>query len=233
MREYKLKSKNNYELYYSRKIGKSSYMGMEQVCEENCHSLQGNRLSLFGLGLSPDRSCLFGNCAGYDPVLFCILENIIHRLYMNKGIKKTDNYFERVKQRANQTNYRYYFFDYLYFKGEVWGKKIGRMSGFILLFWYWWWIVVLPGNFLLINSVPQWSSLHLGYLGAMFLLIFVFILARYRKARVQALLNHYRRSKHVSTIQACFLYLLPFVLFFLETWLFDEWGWTDCVRWNE
>ena len=133
---------------------------------------------------------------------------------MNKGIKKTDNYFERVKQRANQTNYRYYFFD-------------------ILLFWYWWWIVVLPGNFLLINSVPQWSSLHLGYLGAMFLLIFVFILARYRKARVQALLNHYRRSKHVSTIQACFLYLLPFVLFFLETWLFDEWGWTDCVRWNE
>ena len=86
---------------------------------------------------------------------------------MNKGIKNTDNYFERVKQRANRTNYRYYFFDYLYFKGEVWGKKIGRMSGFILLFWYWWWVVVLPGNFLLINSVPEWSSLHLGYLSAL------------------------------------------------------------------
>ena len=42
MREYKLKSKNSYELYYSRKIGKSSYMDMEQVCEEDCHSLQGN-----------------------------------------------------------------------------------------------------------------------------------------------------------------------------------------------
>lgn len=152
---------------------------------------------------------------------------------MNKGIKKTDNYFERVKQRANRTNYRYYFFDYLYFKGEVWGKKIGRMSGFILLFWYWWWVVVLPGNFLLINSVPEWSSLHLGYLGAMFLFICVFILARYRKARVQALLNRYRRSKHISALQAYFLFLLPFVLFFLETWLFDEWGWTDCVRWNK
>ena len=152
---------------------------------------------------------------------------------MNKGIKNTDNYFERVKQRANRTNYRYYFFDYLYFKGEVWGKKIGRMSGFILLFWYWWWVVVLPGNFLLINSVPEWSSLHLGYLGAMFLLICVFILARYRKARVQALLNRYRRSKHISAVQAYFLFLLPFVLFFLETWLFDEWGWTDCVRWNK
>ena len=40
MRKYNLKSKNNYELYYSGKIGKSSYMGMEQVCEENRHSLQ-------------------------------------------------------------------------------------------------------------------------------------------------------------------------------------------------
>ena len=59
MREDKLKSKNNYELYYSRKIGKSSYMGMEQVCEENCHSLQGNWLSLFGLGLSSDRYFAF------------------------------------------------------------------------------------------------------------------------------------------------------------------------------
>ena len=53
------KVKNNYELYYSRKIGKSSYMGMEQVCEENCHSLQGNWLSLFGLGLSSDRYFAF------------------------------------------------------------------------------------------------------------------------------------------------------------------------------
>lgn len=85
----------------------------------------------------------------------------------------------------------------------------------------------------MLTSVPQWSSLHLGYLGAMFLLICVFILARYRKARVQALLNRYRRSKHISTVQAYFLFLLPFVLFFLETWLFDEWGWTDCVRWNK
>ena len=143
---------------------------------------------------------------------------------MNKGIKNTDNYFERVKQRANRTNYRYYFFDYLYFKGEVWGKKIGRMSGLYCCL-----VLVVgssscPATFSLINSVPEWSSLHLGYLGAMFLLICVFILARYRKARVQALLNRYRRSKHISAVQAYFLFLLPFVLFFLETWLFDEWG---------
>lgn len=45
---------------------------------------------------------------------------------MNKEIKKSDNYFERVKGHANQTKYKYYFFDYLYFKGEAWaGKKDG------------------------------------------------------------------------------------------------------------
>lgn len=35
---------------------------------------------------------------------------------MNKEIKKADNYFERVKGRANQTKYKYYFFDYLYYR---------------------------------------------------------------------------------------------------------------------
>lgn len=86
---------------------------------------------------------------------------------MSKGIKKTDNYFERVKQRADRTNYRYYLFDYLYFKGEAWGRKCGRTSGFSLLLSYWLWLVVLPGDILLCNSV--WSHLRLGYLVAMFL----------------------------------------------------------------
>ena len=48
---------------------------------------------------------------------------------MGKRIKKTDNYFERVKQHANRTNYRYYFFDYLYFKGEQGHKMRSRCSG--------------------------------------------------------------------------------------------------------
>lgn len=155
---------------------------------------------------------------------------------MSKRIKKTDNYFERVKQCTKRTNYRYYLFDYLYFKGEAWGKMPipRRMSGFTLLFWYWSWLVVLPGDILLCcNVVQRWSPLHLGYLGAMYLFLCVFILVRYRKARVLALLNRYRRSKHVGVVQAITLYLLPFALFFLETWLFDEWGWADCVRWNK
>ncbi|MFR9259862.1 MAG: hypothetical protein ACLVL2_01215 [Bacteroides cellulosilyticus] len=112
---------------------------------------------------------------------------------MSKRIEKTDNYFERVKQRADRTNYRYYLFDYLYFKGEAWGRKWGRMSGFTLLLAYWWWLVVLPGDILLRNSV--WSHLRLGYFIAMFLFFCIFILVRYRKARVSALMSHYRRSK--------------------------------------
>ena len=55
---------------------------------------------------------------------------------MSKRIKKTDNYFERVKQRANRTNYRYYFFDYLYFKGEQGHKMRSRCSGVLMLSLY-------------------------------------------------------------------------------------------------
>ncbi|MCE9135061.1 hypothetical protein [Bacteroides thetaiotaomicron] len=148
---------------------------------------------------------------------------------MSKRIEKTDNYFERVKQRADRTNYRYYLFDYLYFKGEVWGRKWGRMSGFTLLLAYWWWLVVLPGDILLRNSV--WSHLRLDYFIAMFLFFCIFILVRYRKARASALMSHYRRSKRIGTAQLFFLYLLPVALFFLEAWLFDKWGWADGWKW--
>lgn len=37
---------------------------------------------------------------------------------MRKGTNKTDNYFVGVKQRLHPPQYRYYFFDYLYFKGK-------------------------------------------------------------------------------------------------------------------
>ena len=63
---------------------------------------------------------------------------------MSKRIKKTDNYFERVKQRANRTNYRYYFFDYLYFKGEQGHKMRSRCSGVLMLSLYWWFIIEIP-----------------------------------------------------------------------------------------
>ena len=56
---------------------------------------------------------------------------------MKKGTNKTDNYFERVKQRLHPPKYRYYFFDYLYFKGEQWSKKAFRCSGAFILLEYW------------------------------------------------------------------------------------------------
>ena len=89
--------------------------------------------------------------------------------------------------------------------------------------------MVLPGDILLRNSV--WSHLRLGYFIAMFLFFCIFILVRYRKARVSALMSHYRRSKRIGTAQLFFLYLLPVALFFLEAWLFDKLGWADGWKW--
>ena len=63
---------------------------------------------------------------------------------MKKGTNKTDNYFERVKQRLHPPKYRYYFFDYLYFKGEQWSKKAFRCSGAFILLEYWIMIVAFP-----------------------------------------------------------------------------------------
>ena len=42
---------------------------------------------------------------------------------MKKGIKKTDNYFERNRRIRLAQNYRYNFIDYLYYQGERYSKK--------------------------------------------------------------------------------------------------------------
>ena len=41
---------------------------------------------------------------------------------MKKGIKKTDNYFERNRRIRLARNYRYNFIDYLYYQGERYSK---------------------------------------------------------------------------------------------------------------
>ena len=147
--------------------------------------------------------------------------------YMSKGIRKSDNYFERVKQRVNRTNYRYYFFDYLYYKGESW---VTRMSGFTLLLHYWSWIVILPGDIILSDSsLSSWRLVHICF---MYLIIIAFILLRYRKARVQALMDHYRHLKRVGKIESIFLFLLPLALFFLELWLLGKFGLADTIKCN-
>ncbi len=165
------------------------------------------------------------SCAGYYPALFCILENIIHRLYMSKRIKKTDNYFERVKQRANRTNYRYYFFDYLYFKGEQGHKMRSRCSGLLMLSLYWWFIIEIPCLPLLDRNLPY--TWYLLCCMGMFLFPVLFCLIRYRKDRTSALVNHYRHSSK-NKITITLLLLLPMVLCGFELWLLAKLGWIIC-----
>ena len=81
---------------------------------------------------------------------------------MKKGTNKTDNYFERVKQRLHPPKYRYYFFDYLYFKGEQWSKKAFRCSGAFILLEYWIMIVAFPafGCGHILSSTDSFIALH-------------------------------------------------------------------------
>ena len=60
---------------------------------------------------------------------------------MSEGIKKRSYHFEFVNPRQMK-KYKFYFFDYLYYMGEIyhenkWGESNWRMSGFGVLIWYW------------------------------------------------------------------------------------------------
>lgn len=148
-----------------------------------------------------------------------------------KGISKTDNYFERNGQKSSRKNYRYYFFDYLYFKGEQWSKKAMRCSGAFVLGIYWYFIVAIPA----FVFVDEWNFLgeYTVIASYAFLLLFPFIFPfiRYRKDRKTALVKHYRHSKS-SGVTMAFIVILPFVLFFFELWLFGLLGWIDFRLWK-
>ena len=60
---------------------------------------------------------------------------------MNKERKRSSYHFEFINPRQTK-KYKFYFFDYLYYMGEVyhenkWGESSWRMSGFSVLIWYW------------------------------------------------------------------------------------------------
>lgn len=146
---------------------------------------------------------------------------------MKRGINKTDNYFERMRQKSSQKNYRFYFFDYLYFKGEQWSKKAFKCSGGVILCDYWYWIVALPG-FVFTDEVHHLGDYAvIAYYAFLVLFPFIFPAIRYRKDRTAALVRHYRHSKS-SGVTMTFIIILPFVLCFFELWLFDRLGWVDC-----
>ena len=146
---------------------------------------------------------------------------------MKKNINKADNYFERIQQKSHPPNFRYYFFDYLYFKGEQWNKKAPRCSGAFVLCEYWMLVVAFPA-FGFTNEIRNFGHYAVtAYHALLVLFPFIFPFIRYRKNRKMAILRHYRHSKSSGPTMS-FIIILPFVLFFFEVWLFDRLGWLDC-----
>lgn len=144
---------------------------------------------------------------------------------MKKTLHQTDNYFDRMHQKLHLPLYRYYFFDYLYFKGKQWSKKALRCSGAFILTEYWTLIVALPS--LAFTDVLHWRSNAIMIYHALILLFpIVFIFFCYRRDRKITIIKHYRRSKS-SRATMCLIVILPFALFFLEVWLFDKLGWLN------
>ena len=153
------------------------------------------------------------------------IDNINNDNNMGRAIRKSDNYFERMQARNIRKKYRYYFFDYLYFKGEQANKMGYRCSGTLMFSLYWWFIIGLPCIMLFNNDLP-----HIWYLSCslgMLFFPFLFCLIRYRKDRTSALVNHYHHSsKNKSMI--FLLMLLPMVLCGFELWLLAKLGWIAC-----
>ena len=112
---------------------------------------------------------------------------------MNKERKRSSYHFEFINPRQTK-KYKFYFFDYLYYMGEVyhenkWGESSWRMSGFSALIWYWG-LILYPflsiGLGYIENSDTE-LAIMCGW--GMFPVFFCFF--RYRKARKYALMNYY------------------------------------------
>lgn len=73
------------------------------------------------------------------------IQNTVGKHQLPSGRGTESRHAESRLRLAEQKNYRYYFFDYLYFKGEQWSKKALRCSGayiiilpFVLFFFELW-----------------------------------------------------------------------------------------------
>lgn len=131
-----------------------------------------------------------------------------------------DNYFERTRNRLHPKKYRFYFFDYLYYKGERWSEKTLRCSGSFMIWWFWWWDVALASSFLI--PLTWDNSIRYSLYAALFAFPLVFTPIRYRKGRRSAIMKHYRSKNSGGTM--FLLFVLSFVLFFLEMWMLEKWG---------
>ena len=144
---------------------------------------------------------------------------------MSKRIKKTDNYFERVKQRANRTNYRYYFFDYLYYRLYVVYRKhneaarlsacllLGMVSMIIFFFFSIFFNKALTDDwFSLKNFTPiQIQSIFVG----VGILCFIALFLRYTRKRTAAILLKYKGNMWNKIIPAWMIYCSPLLVFLI------------------
>ena len=148
---------------------------------------------------------------------------------MKKGIKKTDNYFERNRRIRLARNYRYNFIDYLYYQGERYSKKYLSSSGNWLITQYWMEFVFWPllpfwmphytdilGNILEkmnltdnLHPIMGMLVLFLPMLAAISLPSGLWCLLRYNKDRVAAIKHHYRQSIWKDAIPMWLLWMIP------------------------
>lgn len=115
---------------------------------------------------------------------------------MSEGIKKSSYHFEFVNPRQMK-KYKFYFFDYLYYMGEIyhenkWGESNWRMSGFGVLIWYWG-LILYPFLTILFEYIEN-SEAKRAIIYGWGMFPIVFCLLRYRKARCDALMKHYSIS---------------------------------------
>ena len=144
---------------------------------------------------------------------------------MNKERKRSGYHIEFINPRQTK-KYKFYFFDYLYYMGEIyhenrWGEKSWRMSGPGVLIWYWW-LILYPFLSIGLRYIEN-TDIELAILcvWGMFPILFCFL--RYHKTRKYALMNHYDGKKRIGVIKLLFT---PLVLFILEQWLFERLGLT-------
>lgn len=133
------------------------------------------------------------------------------------------NYFERQKQRLSPKKYRYYFFDYLYYRGQ----RVGRTkSRGMVLFMMYWACMLLPISFT-IKPLSMLNDTSRLIIVLPLLIVFpcVFCLLRYRSEREAALMGHYRRSAWNKIIPTWLIFCGFIIITAVELWILKRLEW--------
>lgn len=133
------------------------------------------------------------------------------------------NYFERQKKRLSPKKYRYYFFDYLYYRAQRVGRIRSRGMAIFMMYWA---SILLPFSFAIKSFSTLNDTLRL-IIGLPLLVIFpcVFCLLRYRSEREAALMGHYRRSAWNKIIPTWLIFGGYMIIAAVEFWILKRLEW--------